>query len=161
MTTGCVLLPGGDVVVPAELLAALLHELELARAPMGVRIPPRSAPMAAVADLMRQGAIAYRQRARATNATIPVVAQPAFAALSAASARHAGLSEVGEVIGVVRAAEILGVSHQRVRVLCAQGGLAARKRRCQHNGKPARVQWEIDADSCRSYRCQTAGTVWA
>ena len=168
MTThgAAVLLPGGDVVVPAAMLAELLVPLRAHHdACRGVTAPPASVQprwsptLHHLTEVASLGAIAYRKRVRATHATSAIVAQSPSVTLSALSPRRGGTDGEG-AISVARAAEILGVSRQFVRVLAASGGLAARKRRCRRNGQSAaRMQWEIDVDSCHAYlqtRCEVA-----
>ncbi|HEX4100514.1 MAG TPA: hypothetical protein VHY21_08225 [Pseudonocardiaceae bacterium] len=150
MTTA-VLLPGGDVVVPAAMLAALLAELEAARAPMGVVVPRRTPQMAELAETLREAAIAHRQRLRATTRACPLVARPEPAP---SLPMLAGPSEDDGVVSVAVAAGMLGVSPQWCRVLAANGALpGARKvRGLVGNGRgTARLRWCIPAASVRAY----------
>jgi hypothetical protein len=164
MTSGGAVLVGDVLIVPGELLAELLVPLRAHHdACRGVTAPPASVQprwsptLHHLTEVASLGAIAYRQRTRATHATSVIVAQSPSVTPSALSPRRGGTDGEG-AISVARAAEILGVSRQFVRVLAASGGLAARKRRCRRNGQSAaRMQWEIDVDSCHAYRAYRQG----
>jgi ribosomal protein S14 len=156
MTTGALLLPGGDVVIPAELLAALLFELEAPkqRLPLDVAMPHRTPAIAELVDLTRQGAIAHLQRLRATSRACESLSQPSSVTRLATSAQVDGPSEDGEAVGVAVASGMLGFSPQWMRVLAASGQLpGSRKARGIGNGVgPARVRWRIPLAAVHAYR---------
>jgi len=152
-------LVGGVLCVPPELLAVLLAELEAARSPTGVAMPKRTPAMAALVDLVRQGAIEHRrtQRQRASAASSPVVAQSTpeafFPAPVVANRWHSKTPPFGsdgsqELVNVARAAEMLDRSPQWVRYLCAHGTFAlARKVR----GKGC-TRWLIPRQAIHDYQ---------
>lgn len=153
--TAAVLLPGGDVVVPAAMLAELHAELTAPRqqVPMGVAMPRRTAQMAELVDLALSGAIAHRQRLRASERACDSLSQSPPAPPLPTSA-SVGPSMSGEVVSVAVAAGMLGVSPQWCRVLAANGALpGARKTRgLVGNGRgTARLRWCIPAASVRAY----------
>jgi hypothetical protein len=157
MTSSAVLLPGGDVVVPGELLADLLFELEAPkqRAPLDVVTPHRSRQIAELVDLTRQGAVAHRQRLRASRESFATLSQTSTVTPWESSVdRHAGLSIGGEVVGVAVASGMLDKSQQWVRVLAASGALpGARKTRgLVGNGRgTARIHWRIPLAAVHAY----------
>lgn len=140
-----VLTPSGDVVVSAQALAELLGVLRAHRdccrgitAPPSVPSPRWTPPLHEVTELVAAGATRYVTRGSlGSSAFVP---QPNT---SAASAAHlvVGVS-FREGVDVAGASKIIGCSTRWIRVLCANGGLIARKHRhC----------WEIDAASCHAY----------
>lgn len=159
--TGAALV-GGVLVIPAELLAQLLAELEAVRAPAGVTVPRRTPTMAGLVDLVRQGAIEHRQRQRASAARSEVVAQPigaeCFPAPVVASRRHSTNpfgSEYGEqeLIVVAQAAEMLDVSQQWIRQLCAHGAFPGAR---IVRGKGS-IRWLIPRQAVHDYQLLRKG----
>jgi hypothetical protein len=152
MTSDAMLLPGGDVVVPADLLAELLHELEQPkqRLPLDVAMPHRSRQITALVKLTRQGAIAHHQRLRESFATLSH--SPSVTPLTA-SAPAGSLSMGGEVVGVAVVAEMLGKSKPWVRELARNEALpGARKIRGIGNGRgAAHEHWCIPLASVHAY----------
>jgi hypothetical protein len=146
----------GDVlVVPAELLAEVLAELEAprARVPLGVAAPRRSSRMVGLVDVVRRGALEHRQRERLRRS------QPARCAVVAEAPGRPALSLLGrhqgDVVGVEEAARMLAVSEQRTRVLAAGGAFpGAQKHRCNGgNGRrTAAIRWCIPVASVHAHR---------
>jgi hypothetical protein len=156
MTSAAVLV-GGVLCVPPELLAELHAELQAPRqaVPLNVTTPRRTPQIAELVDLVRDGAIAHRQRTRETLRAFPALSQPSSAPSLAVSAPAGGLSmgESGEVVGVAVASGMLGFSPQWVRVLAASGQLpGSRKTRGIGNGGgPARARWCIPLVAVHAY----------
>jgi hypothetical protein len=152
MTSDALLLPGGDVVVPAAMLKELLHELEQPRqqVPLDVVTPHRSRQIAELVALIRDGAVAHHQRLRESFATLshsPSV-PPWEASVVAGSP-----SGSGEVVGVAVVAGMLGKSETWVRELARNGALpGARKVRGFGNGRgAAHAHWCIPLTSVHAY----------
>lgn len=153
MTTGALLLSGGDLVIPAELLKELHAELTAPRqaVPLNVTTPRRTRQIAELVDLVLTGAIAHHQaesgRKRVT------LSQPSPVPPSVTSAPAGSLSMGGEVVSVAVAAEMLGFSPQWVRELARAGALpGAYKGRGVGNGRgAAHAHWCIPLASVHAY----------
>jgi hypothetical protein len=156
MTSAALLLPGGDVVVPAAMLKELLHELEQPRqqVPMGVHQPHRSRPMTALIDTVLQGAIAHNQALRESSRACAALSQTQAVAPSEASVVAGSLSIGGEVVGVAVAAVMLGKSLQWTRALAKSGRLPGARMTLSRSGNgsgPARICWCIPLASVHAY----------
>lgn len=139
------LLPGGDLVVPAEdlaeLLAVLRSHVDLCRGvarPSAAPRPVLTPAVRAIAGEVERGAVAHqraRHRASADGRT----------AAGVPHAEAAGWSWSGmrEGWSVARAAGFLGVSERHVRRLLEQGQVQGRK--------AERDTWLIDEVSIRTY----------
>jgi hypothetical protein len=156
MTSGVLLLSGGDVVIPAALLAALLHELEQPkqRLPLDVAAPRRTPQIVELVALIWEGAVAHRQRLRESSRKRESLSQLPSVPPLAASAPAGSLSMDGKVVSVAVAAEMLGKSHQWVRRLATTGALpGAHKGRGFGNGRgTARICWRIPLTAVHAYR---------
>jgi hypothetical protein len=156
MTTGALLLSGGDLVIPAELLKELLHELQAPRqaVPLNVTTPRRTPQIAELVDLVRDGAIAHRQRTRESPRAFPALSQPSPVPPSVTSASAGSLSIGGEVVGVAVAAVMLGKSKQWTRALAKSGRLPSARMTLSRSGNgsgPARICWCIPLASVHAY----------
>lgn len=137
-----VLLPGGDVVVPGELLAGLLSVLrehaDVCRGvsrPSGVSAPRWTPGLAGLLTVVAGAAADHQQRKHRASArrVLPVV--------PAAETRG---SWGGEEITIREAAVVLGVGERRVRQLVAAGVLVGRK--------TARDVWVLDRAAVSAHR---------
>jgi hypothetical protein len=148
------LLPGGDVVIPADLLAELHAELQAPRrqVPMDVVQPHRTPQMVALIDTVLTGAIAHRKRLRESCESFATLAH-SQAATPLDTSVVAGIPSDGEVVGVAVVAEMLEKSKPWVRELARNGALpGARKVRGVGNGRgAAHEHWCIPLASAHAY----------
>jgi hypothetical protein len=156
MTTSAAVLVGGTLCVPPDLLAELHAELTAPRrqVPMSVAVPHRSPAITALVDLVRDGAIAHRQRTRETLRAFPALSPAPCAPSLATSAPVGDLSGSGEAVGVDIASGMLGKSLQWTRVLAKSGRLPGARMTLSRSGNgsgPARNRWCIPLASVRAY----------
>lgn len=144
-----VLLPGGDLVVPAELTAELAGALSLLAGYLGGAVPPASASLrrltgavAELGDAAREAAIEYRRQVarRALPGETPIVVSPGQ--LPPVSAE--------QMIATDTAADIARVSRQRIRDLVRQGRIRGRR--------TARNAWVVDLGDVRAYAAERMRT---
>ena len=136
-----VLLPGGDVVVPGELLAGLLSVLrehaDVCRGmsrPSGVSVPRWTPGLAGLLTVVAGAAADHQQRKHRAAAV------GTLSVLPPAETRRS----CGEAITVREASVVLGLGERRCRQLLAAGVLVGRK--------AARDCWVVDRSSVAAYR---------
>jgi hypothetical protein len=155
MTTDAAVLIGGVLIVPPELLAALLHEMEAPkqRLPLDVAMPRRMPAIAELVVLIREGAIAHNKALRAGRESFATLSHPASVPPLDTSVVAGSLSAHGEVVGVAFVAEMLGKSKPWVRELARNGALpGAQKVRGVGNGRgTAHAHWCIPLASAHAY----------
>jgi hypothetical protein len=154
MTTGAAVLVGGCVVVPPELLADLLFELEQPkqRRPLDVAAPRPTPAIAELVALTRQGAIAHRKRLRESRESFATLSHSPSVTPLDTSAQVDGVTD-GGVVGVAVVSRMLEKSEPWVRELARNGALpGARKVRGVGNGRgAAHEHWCIPLASVHAY----------